>query len=364
MEVTLTRTEIAISSKDQAVCSTSLSSTLGRKASTHDDGNMLDTMRMLARSTKLELLRCWAEWRVRQLHATSSVPATQPPAFVIGCGRSGTTILGTVLSKHPDLKYFFEPWHLWATVDPLNDVSNLFFRVAGRLLRDGDEVTPEARLRFERLFLEAGERTGKLVVEKTPHNAMRIGYLEALAPLARFVHIIRDGGEVCQSIARMAAKRSYRILGRPNYNAWWGVNDARWTALARDGKAAGYHPHDVDAISDVYGRAAYEWLVSLGEIDRWRQRLGDRLCEITYNQLVESPSATLVKLARFLDISLDHSWIAYASRLVRNQRNGRPAPLVLPLEMAHAVNYYQHRFGFDSTAIAGQPAMGPWRQAA
>jgi hypothetical protein len=184
---------------------------------------MIEHIKVLVRSAKLDVLRCCAECRVRWPGPALSTPIARPPAFVTGCGRSGTTILGAVLGQHPELEYFFEPWHLWATVDPLNDVSNLFYRLEGRLLRDRDEASDEPRRRFRRLFIARGERSGKLVVEKTPQNAMRIGYLEALAPGARFIHIVRDGGDVCQSIVRAAAVTSYRIFGRPNYNKWWGV---------------------------------------------------------------------------------------------------------------------------------------------
>ena len=31
--------------------------------------------------------------------------STFSPVFIIGCGRSGTTILGNTLAQHPDIKY-------------------------------------------------------------------------------------------------------------------------------------------------------------------------------------------------------------------------------------------------------------------
>ena len=33
----------------------------------------------------------------------------QNPVFIIGCGRSGTTILGRTLAEHPRVKYLNEP---------------------------------------------------------------------------------------------------------------------------------------------------------------------------------------------------------------------------------------------------------------
>ena len=46
------------------------------------------------------------------------------PIFIIGCGRSGTTILGKTLSKHPDIKYLNERRDLWHRAYPEFDIWN------------------------------------------------------------------------------------------------------------------------------------------------------------------------------------------------------------------------------------------------
>ena len=40
------------------------------------------------------------------------------PVFIIGCGRSGTTILGETLSSHPKIKYLNERRTLWHRAYP------------------------------------------------------------------------------------------------------------------------------------------------------------------------------------------------------------------------------------------------------
>ena len=40
------------------------------------------------------------------------------PVFSIGCGRSGTTILGNTLSQHPDIKYLNERRDVWHRAYP------------------------------------------------------------------------------------------------------------------------------------------------------------------------------------------------------------------------------------------------------
>ncbi|MGH2724593.1 MAG: sulfotransferase family protein [Actinomycetota bacterium] len=276
-----------------------------------------------------------------------------PPVFLVGCGRSGTTALGDVLAAHPSVRYLFEPYHLWAAMDPITDATHLYTRGYARCVLDGSHLVPKARPRFASLFLSdmlARERL--LLVEKTPINAMRIGYLTALVPDARFVHIVRDGAEVARSIERVAAS-SYRIAFRPNYNAWWGVNSYKWTALARDGAETGHHGGELGSLATDLQRGAYEWLVSLREVDRWRPRLGPRLAEINYGRLVEDPGKTLLSLCTTLGLQADERWLIPAARSISvpARKDPKRASITLPPGMARDFNRLQERFGFRGRAF-------------
>jgi len=67
--------------------------------------------------------------------------------FIIGCGRSGTTILGRIFEKHPRAIYFFEPWDMWAAVDSALDLTGILFRSTKSILNKSD-VSNEARNNF------------------------------------------------------------------------------------------------------------------------------------------------------------------------------------------------------------------------
>ena len=60
---------------------------------------MLRMLKPPLRAVKYGWLRWYAAWRVRRVDGRSSRGEGRV-AFVFGCGRSGTTILGIVLSKH------------------------------------------------------------------------------------------------------------------------------------------------------------------------------------------------------------------------------------------------------------------------
>lgn len=308
-----------------------------------------------------EALKPYARaWKYAKLYrhaardARAAVAATTPAphlpiAFVVACGRSGTSILGKVMQQHPAVLYHFEPYHLWAAIDPVTDMVNLYQDVAARCIMGSKHVPDRARVRAQHLLLQPGVDAGvDLVVEKTPINAMRIGYLESLFPGSRYVHIVRDGEDVVRSIHRLASGNPYRIAGKPRLNQWWGVGDSKWQALVRDCVGAGYWPDEVKAIADDdhISRGALEWLVSLREIDRQREALGERLFEFTYRELTEHPRETLTQLCQHLDIAAPQDWLKVAEEMISPERKNQGSPLTLRPAMHEAFNQYQRRFGF------------------
>lgn len=270
--------------------------------------------------------------------------------FIIGCGRSGTTILGDILSLHPDIRYFFEPWHLWRVVDRRTDVLHLFGQHDSHILMGAESYTPTAQYRFKQLFLK-GVSGKKLFIEKTPHNAMRIGYLETLVPNAKYIHIVRDGVDVALSVEELIRRKPYKLAFRKQFNLWWGEANNKWSMLKKDGIKAGYFPCEVETLNTDLEKAAYEWLVSLAEIDRQREQLGDRFLEIRYADLVESPVQTLEAICDFFEGSKDIQWMNKAALMLRLPNTNKPQTIKLPLEMSEVFNRYQEKYGFVGRAI-------------
>jgi hypothetical protein len=305
----------------------------------------------LARAIKFRMLSRRSE-RIANRASSGGAPALPTMAFVVACGRSGTTVLGKALAQHPDICYLFEPYHLWAAVDPVTDVLNLYHDVQPRFIIDADLCTDRSRERFAGLIAYEHQRGGKLVIEKTPLNAARIGYLDALAPGAKYVHILRDGIDVAMSIAKIARFSQYRILGKPALNPWWGVGGVKWRTLQADGIAAGYFPDEAATLETEEAKGAYEWLVSLGEIDRFRQRLGDRLYELQYGELTAEPGATLTSLCGWLGLETPNPWLTEVQAMFRPERPHQESTLRLPPNMCRAFNAYQERFGFPKRATS------------
>lgn len=111
---------------------------------------------------------------------------------VLGSPRSGTTLLGNLLGAHPSLAHLVEPRLTWKYG---NDAKS-------DMLRPEDarpEVCQHIRQTFARM-VATQER--ERLLEKTPSNALRLGFVDRVLPGCKFVHIIRDGVDSVLSIQK------------------------------------------------------------------------------------------------------------------------------------------------------------------
>jgi Sulfotransferase family len=228
-----------------------------------------------------------------------------PYLFIVGCPRSGTTLLGRMVDAHPNIAVIHEgrfapDWferrrgltpdgHVTPElIDRLLD-HRPFERVSvrpaelERLLGDGDRVTYADFV--SRIFDLHGRAHGKqLVGDKTPHYVRSLPTLHALWPAARMVHLIRDGRDVAQS-----------VLG------WKKVTE-------RGGSVARYSAFDEDRVATV--ACWWEWFVRLGREDG--AALGPAVYhEVRYESLVAEPAVECERLCEFLGVPYDEGMLGF-----------------------------------------------------
>jgi len=262
-----------------------------------------------------------------------------------------------MLALNPRVCYLFEPYHLWSLIDPRMDVTGLFTNPEeARWFFDDRDVNQRSRALYESLIARAGD-VGRhdVVIEKLPHNACRLGWINEVEPEVRVIHIVRDGIDVVRSIDKLAERSDYRLLFRKHYNQWWGEKGAKWRALSREGPEHGYFQSEVGLLHSHTQKAAYEWVVSLGEVDRFRSTLGSRLLEFKYSSLVSDTKEICRDIADHFKIPADTVWIDRASQLITGERKNEGPPLSLPPQICEQFNAYQERFGFSGRAL---PVVG------
>lgn len=114
----------------------------------------------------------------------------QKPVIIVGTPRSGTTLLGEIFKHHPDLGYLDEPRLTWRYGNDRK--SDMFHPEDAR-----PDVCAHIRTTFAQT-LRLAQRTRLL--EKTPSNSLRMGFVERVLPGCKFVHILRNGIESVLSI--------------------------------------------------------------------------------------------------------------------------------------------------------------------
>jgi hypothetical protein len=211
-----------------------------------------------------------------------------PFVFLVGCPRSGTTLLQRLLDGHPQIA--ITPETHWIPcwfhdksrkgITPEGRVSKKLLRKLYAHPRFAElgvspgkshfRVEGEGRVTYARfvssLYDLYGQRQGKpLVGDKTPGYALEMTTLNGLWPAAKFVHLIRDGRDVALSILDWERAKNWGPgEGAARYRTW--AEDRLSTAAlwwewhVRLARESGY-----DLGPALYHEVRYEALVSKPE---------------------------------------------------------------------------------------------------
>jgi hypothetical protein len=229
------------------------------------------------------------------------------PLFIVGCGRSGTTLLGEVLGRHPELGHQNERRDIWV-VEPRTDVwSRRAAARGGRVELGAEDARPAVARAVACRFAAELWLAGKpRMVSKTPINAFRIGWLAAMFPDARFIHIVRDGFRVAESIARYG----------PTVQ-WYGHGDYKWRLLVEAARRRGLGEL-VPLCADDVARGMLEWRLSVTTAREALHRLSpERWIEIRYEALLRDPTARCADIEAFAALAPSAAMRAYAAQAVR-----------------------------------------------
>jgi hypothetical protein len=217
---------------------------------------------------------------------------TRPPFFIVGCVRSGTTMLRQILECQPAL-VCPEETHLFRWPYPFgtDDFRNLSTRnrtlrrhreidgigedAFGRML-DGALTRRELVERYVEAYAARRKPEASRWFEKSPQNVYGIQLIQALFPEARFLHIVRHPLDVVSSLKLgkvmrvpdivgaanywLEAVAAIRCFGRANPGAVWEVRYEAFTAAPRPHLEALFRfldePFDAGATADFTVAAA------------------------------------------------------------------------------------------------------------
>lgn len=226
-----------------------------------------------------------------------------PYVFIVGCPRSGTTLLQRMLDAHSKIAMTPEESH-W--------IPRMYHK---RKLTPGGLVTPGLISRLQEVprFLALGisqddllklagngqpvsysafvtgifdlygeSQAKELVGDKTPDHVRWLDTLHALWPKARVVHLIRDGRDV-------------------------------WLSITNWRKAHGKNPGTFPTWKDdPVSTTALWWELNVRLGQQFGSILGPELYyEVRYESLVSHPEAECVALCAFLDLPYDDAMLRF-----------------------------------------------------
>ncbi|MDH5508439.1 MAG: sulfotransferase [Anaerolineae bacterium] len=239
------------------------------------------------------------------------------PIFVVGIGRSGSTLLYNLLGGHPKLAWFsnftsrlqwlpqlaglsryyplrqlyaipevlklliprpFEGYEIWDTCRPVPKDT-----ISPPLAASDVTEADERRVRkviAAHLKYQKRER----FINKNIRNTYRVEYLDAMFPEARFIHIVRDPLATVASHLNVQwwPKRKIWIDGRVTHAA-------EWSAAGKDEAILAAH-HWVDGTQYLLDRQA---------------SFGERFMRLHYEDMVSEPKQTIRTVLDFCGLEWD-----------------------------------------------------------
>ncbi len=237
------------------------------------------------------------------------------PAYIVGLGRSGTTILSHLLSFHRAIGSLNEPKALWHAVYPGEDLIGSYTTEPARYRLGAEDATADVRRRAHRLYGAYLLATGtRRVVDKYPELVFRVPFVRAIFPDARFLILVRNGWDVVTSIANWSTKHGAAQNGR--VENWWGRDDRKWRLLAEQvvpgDPDLGGIADEIRGLTGEHDRAAVEWITAMNEGARWLRELPEAFVRVNYEDLVRDPDAELTRIFEFIGVERDPAVIEYA----------------------------------------------------
>ncbi len=241
--------------------------------------------------------------RLRALAATARIDEPPPrPVFLVGCPRSGTSLLFDLLRRHEALQGLPEEGHvLWNACQHPR-----------RKGWTSDRATAEDVAEPERVYLYSAIRhiaQGRRFIDKTPKNVLRLPYLSVLFPDATFVFIKRDARDTVNSLLEGWTARkglSYRLpvpleLAEYRGRLWSYILPPGWRGRSRS------------CIAEV---AALQYLASneTALADRGQLPRGSWV-EVAFEDLLARPVPEVTRLLERLDLPVSERVMEKARRL-------------------------------------------------
>ena len=249
------------------------------------------------------------------------------PIFIIGCNRSGTTLLFRALCTHPQVwchRMYGESGHVYHRYYPVHpELGERVAETPSEEIRTGivNRLYNEAHNKeyfkdspilrvFPRKLLQAPVsrfyRRGPIrLVEKTPANSLRVRLLATLFPEARFILLVRRPEDVISSLMEGWKRWSGAGPGLWRFSKWHYLAPPGW---------AGWTNRRLEEI------CAFQWTSAVKFARDDLQRFAiDRFVLIRHEDALANPGATYRKITEFCQLPTSRYFDTHLPRVLSRQ---------------------------------------------
>lgn len=196
------------------------------------------------------------------------------PLFIVGCVRSGTTLVRDLLRRQPNI-ICPEETHYFRYGEPFRTSASINTHLNSATLKKHREIDGIPEIEFQKM-LDLAQTRGELLrlhvnymakargmvsfrwFDKTPQNIYGVALIHEEFPDARFLHLVRNPLNVVASLK----------LGK------------------------------IIKVSDIHGACNY-WLEAVTIMHQLKPVLGDFLLEMRYEDITENPATSMQKILKF-----------------------------------------------------------------
>lgn len=249
------------------------------------------------------------------------------PIYIVGTGRSGTTILGVILSMHRSVGFLNEPKALWHAAYPFEDLIGSYTDNHAIYRMDETCIKCDTKDNFKKMYAAYLKMTcTDRVVDKYPEVIFRTRFVTRIFPDSRFLFLARNGWDTCVSIDLWS--RRLGSSNRDEVHDWWGRDDRKWKYLVEQmvPEHSDLAPHlsYIKTLHNHLDRAVLEWIISMREGLRLLDEYPESVLKVEYEQMTAEPEIWLQKILQFCQLPIDDRFIQYGCNVLKSVPARKP----------------------------------------